>query len=59
MPIEVRGLAPLLQVYDMPTSIHFYRDLLGFELVQHAPEYAPGRSTPSTSSTTSIHRSRS
>ena len=43
MPIEVRGLAPLLQVYDMPTSIHFYRDLLGFELVNHAPEYTPGR----------------
>lgn len=43
MPIEVRGLAPLFQVYDMPTSIHFYSDLLGFEVVQHAPEYAPGR----------------
>lgn len=43
MPIEVRGLAPLLQVYDMPTSIHFYRDLLGFGLVTHAPEYAPCR----------------
>ena len=43
MPIDVRGLAPLFQVYDMPTSIHFYRDLLGFELVRHAPEYAPGR----------------
>jgi catechol 2,3-dioxygenase-like lactoylglutathione lyase family enzyme len=33
MPIDVRGLAPLLQVFDMPTSIAFYRDLLGFELV--------------------------
>jgi glyoxylase I family protein len=43
MPLDVRGLAPLLQVYDMPTSIQFYRDLLGFELVNHAPEYAPGR----------------
>ena len=43
MPIEVCGLAPLLQVYDMPTSVRFYRDLLGFELVNHAPEYAPGR----------------
>jgi len=43
MPIEVRGLAPLLQVYDMPASIHFYCDLLGFALVSHAPEYAPGR----------------
>jgi len=30
MTLDVRGLAPLLQVYDMPTSVHFYRDLLGF-----------------------------
>jgi glyoxylase I family protein len=33
MPIEVRGLAPLLQVFDMPRAIAFYRDRLGFELV--------------------------
>src|SRR5271157_71799 len=33
MPIDVRGLAPLLQVFDMPTAVHFYRDILGFELV--------------------------
>jgi glyoxylase I family protein len=33
MPIDIRGLAPLLQVFDMPAAIHFYRDLLGFELV--------------------------
>jgi len=43
MPLDIRGLAPLLQVYDMPASIHFYRDLLGFELVGLSPEYAPGR----------------
>jgi glyoxalase/bleomycin resistance protein/dioxygenase superfamily protein len=30
MPISVSGLAPLLQVYDMPASIRFYRDTLGF-----------------------------
>lgn len=29
-PIEVRGLAPLLSVFDMPTSLAFYRDKLGF-----------------------------
>jgi catechol 2,3-dioxygenase-like lactoylglutathione lyase family enzyme len=28
--IAVSGLCPLLQVFDMPTSLHFYRDLLGF-----------------------------
>jgi catechol 2,3-dioxygenase-like lactoylglutathione lyase family enzyme len=33
MAIEIRGLAPLLQVFDMPTSIAFYRDILGFEVV--------------------------
>lgn len=33
MALDVQGLAPLLQVYDMPTAVHFYRDLLGFELV--------------------------
>jgi len=33
MPIDIRGMAPLLQVFDMPTSIAFYSDLLGFEVV--------------------------
>jgi glyoxylase I family protein len=33
MAIDIRGQAPLLQVFDMPASIHFYRDVLGFELV--------------------------
>ena len=42
MAIEVRGLAPLLQVYDMPTSVRFYRDVLGFEvaLTDGKPESA-------------------
>jgi catechol 2,3-dioxygenase-like lactoylglutathione lyase family enzyme len=34
MPIEIRGLAPLLQVFDMPASLAFYRDLLGFQVVE-------------------------
>lgn len=38
MAIDVRGLTPLLQVYDMPTSIRFYRDLLGFEVVTTSPK---------------------
>ncbi len=33
MPIEIRGMAPLLEVFDMPTSLAFYRDVLGFEVV--------------------------
>jgi len=36
MALELRGLAPLLQVFDMPTSLHFYRDLLGFEVVSRS-----------------------
>lgn len=35
--IEARGLAPLLQVYDMPTAVRFYRDKLGFEIVTTSP----------------------
>jgi glyoxylase I family protein len=33
MAIDVRGIAPLLQVFDMPTSIAFYCERLGFEIV--------------------------
>jgi catechol 2,3-dioxygenase-like lactoylglutathione lyase family enzyme len=34
MSIEVRGVCALLQVFDMPASVRFYRDVLGFEVVQ-------------------------
>ncbi len=37
MPIEIQGLCPLLQVFDMPTSMRFYRDLLGFKVVATSP----------------------
>jgi len=30
MPIEVRDCSPLIQVFHMPTSLRFYRDVLGF-----------------------------
>jgi catechol 2,3-dioxygenase-like lactoylglutathione lyase family enzyme len=33
MSLEIRGMAPLLSVFDMPTSVRFYRDVLGFEVV--------------------------
>lgn len=32
------GLCPLIQVFDMRRSLAFYRDLLGFEIVQQAPQ---------------------
>ena len=38
MAIEMRGLAPLLQVFDMTESVAFYCGLLGFEVVQASPE---------------------
>jgi len=37
MALDLRGLTPLIQVYDMPTSLRFYRDLLGFEVVNTSP----------------------
>jgi glyoxylase I family protein len=33
MGIELSGYVPLLQVFDMPTSVAFYRDVLGFTVV--------------------------
>lgn len=36
MTIDIRGVAPLLTVFDMPTSLRFYREVLGFELVSHS-----------------------
>jgi glyoxylase I family protein len=32
MQIDLQGVAPLLQVFDMPTSLRFYRDMLGFQV---------------------------
>jgi glyoxylase I family protein len=37
MAPDLRGVSPLLQVYDMPTSVRFYRDQLGFEIASHSP----------------------
>ena len=39
MPIDVRGMTPLIQVYDMPTSLAFYCGVLGFEV--HASSQPP------------------
>ena len=32
------GLTPLIGVFDMPTSLAFYRDVLGFIVVSASPE---------------------
>jgi catechol 2,3-dioxygenase-like lactoylglutathione lyase family enzyme len=34
VPIAIRGLCPLIQVFDMPASLRFYRDILGFSEVE-------------------------
>lgn len=33
MPIQVNGVCVLLSVFNMPKSLAFYRDILGFEVV--------------------------
>jgi catechol 2,3-dioxygenase-like lactoylglutathione lyase family enzyme len=32
----LEGCAPLLQVFDMPRSVRFYRDVFGFQLAEHS-----------------------
>jgi glyoxylase I family protein len=34
MAIQTSRLVPLLQVYDMPAAIRFYRDILGFSVAE-------------------------
>lgn len=41
MPLDIRHLTPLLEVFDMPTSIAFYRDVLGFEVVMNDGKTVP------------------
>lgn len=36
MALRIAGTVTLLQVFDMPTALHFYRDLLGFGVVQQS-----------------------
>ena len=33
MALTISGMVPLLAVFDLPKSVAFYRDVLGFELV--------------------------
>ena len=41
MGLKVDGVVPLIQVFDMPTSVAFYRDVLGFEVVTTSPPRGP------------------
>ena len=35
--IKITGMCPLIQVFDMPTSVRFYTDVLGFETKHNLP----------------------
>lgn len=37
MTLHVGGFATLIQVFDMPTSLAFYRDVMGFEVISEVP----------------------
>ena len=37
MTLQFQYLCPLLEVFDMPASLAFYRDTLGMEIVEAAP----------------------
>jgi len=37
MAAILSGVTPLLQVFDMPAAVRFYRDVLGFEVLSHSP----------------------
>jgi catechol 2,3-dioxygenase-like lactoylglutathione lyase family enzyme len=41
MEPDIQGMVPLLQVFDMPTSIHFYCDVLGFAVVMQDAKPVP------------------
>jgi glyoxylase I family protein len=43
MSLDLRGLTPLLYVYDLQTSVRFYCDLLGFEVAMTSD---PGEGEP-------------
>jgi glyoxylase I family protein len=40
MQPRLESFAPLLQVFDMPRSIAFYRDILAFEVIDTSPPRA-------------------
>ncbi len=39
MALAVEDLTPMVLVYDVPRSLAFYRDVLGFEIVVHSPPF--------------------
>ena len=33
MPLHIKRMTPLIQVFNMPRAVTFYRDILGFEVI--------------------------
>jgi glyoxylase I family protein len=43
MPIAIEGVTTLLHVYDVPTSVAFYRDVLGFEIINTSKPFTDAK----------------
>ena len=43
MAIAIEGAVPLLTVFDVPTSIAFYHDVLGFEVVMTSKPFTEAK----------------
>jgi len=43
MPIPIDSATPLFAVYDVPTAVAFYRDLLGFEVVSSSVPFTDAK----------------
>ena len=43
MAIAIEGGTTLLNVFDVPTSIRFYRDVLGFEVVMNSKPFTDAK----------------
>jgi glyoxylase I family protein len=43
MPIPVNSATPLIAVYDVPTSVAFYRDIIGFEVLQTSKPFTSAK----------------
>jgi len=43
MPILIDSATPLFAVYDVPTAVAFYRDLLGFEVVSSSVPFTDAK----------------
>ncbi len=43
MAVQVEGMVPLIEVFDVPTAVAFYRDVLGFEVVNTSKPFTDAK----------------